>query len=217
MTRLFDAARPGELAPVRLVMLPAAFAEPQDFLREGFVAAVRERRLPVDLVFAGLELEHVTDRSIIARLSEEIVRPARRHGCAVWLGGISLGAYLALCFAERHAHELAGLCLFAPYLGSRIMTAEVERAHGIAHWSPGETAADDDERRVWGFIKGLRAGTLPVHLGLGREDRFARRHELMAAALPASDIDIVPGGHDWPTWRILWERFLDARFAPRTR
>jgi len=23
----------------------------------------------------------------------------------------------------------------------------------------------------------------------------------------------VPGGHDWPTWGRLWERFLDLRLA----
>jgi len=38
---------------------------------------------------------------------------------------------------------------------------------------------------------------------------------LLAAALPPSSVDIVPGGHDWPTWRALWDRFLDARLASK--
>jgi pimeloyl-ACP methyl ester carboxylesterase len=214
MTRLFDAALPGRMAARRIVLLPAAFAEPEDFLREGFVAALRQRRLDIDLVFAPLELDHVTDRSMLERLREEVILPARVHGCAVWLGGISLGGYLALCLAERYGDELAGLVLFAPYLGSRIVTAEVERAHGVARWSPGEIAPEDDERRVWRYIQSLRSGTLPVYLGLGSEDRFAARHRLLAEALAPADVDAVPGGHDWPTWRSLWERFLDRRFAP---
>jgi pimeloyl-ACP methyl ester carboxylesterase len=214
--RLFDAARPGAVAPQRIVMLPAAFAEPEDFLREGFVAAVRERRLDIDLVFAGLELEHVSDRSMLEWLRTDLIQPARARGCAVWVGGISLGAYLALCLAARHGGELAGLCLFAPYLGSRIVANEVERA-GLASWSAGELDPDDEERRVWRFVQSLRAGELTVHLGLGREDRFAPRHRLMAAALAPSDVDMVPGGHDWPTWRTLWGRFLDRRFAPADR
>jgi pimeloyl-ACP methyl ester carboxylesterase len=214
--RLFDAARPGAVAPQRIVMLPAAFAEPEDFLREGFVAAVRERRLDIDLVFAGLELEHVSDRSMLEWLRIDLIQPARARGCAVWVGGISLGAYLALCLAARHGGELAGLCLFAPYLGSRIVANEVERA-GLASWSAGELDPDDEERRVWRFVQSLRAGELTVHLGLGREDRFAPRHRLMAAALAPSDVDMVPGGHDWPTWRTLWGRFLDRRFAPADR
>jgi pimeloyl-ACP methyl ester carboxylesterase len=215
MTVIFDAACAGRVAPLRLVMLPAAYAAPEDFVRSGFIAAVRERRLQIDLVFAGLELEHLADQRMLTRLRQEIILPARALGSAVWLGGISLGGYLALCGAERHPAELAGLCLFAPYLGSHIVTSEVERALGVASWQPGELAEGDDERRVWRFIKTLRGGSLAVHLGLGREDRFAQRHRLLASALAPADVDVVSGGHDWPTWQKLWERFLDARFAPR--
>jgi pimeloyl-ACP methyl ester carboxylesterase len=214
MTRLFEPARAGQLAPQRIILLPAAFAQPEDFRHEGFVTAVRERGLEIDLVFAGLELAHVSDRSMLGRLREEIILPARAQGCAVWLGGISLGAYLALCLAAQHGDELAGLCLFAPYLGSRIVTGEVERA-GVRRWSPGEIAPEDDERRVWRYIQSLREGALPVHLGLGAQDRFAARHQLLAGALAPTDVDVVAGGHDWPTWRTLWGRFLERRFAPR--
>jgi hypothetical protein len=214
MRTIFDAARAGQTAPIRVVMLPAAYSEPEDFVRAGFVSATRERQLDVDLVFAAFELQHVTDRTVFTRMRRELILPARSLGCAVWLGGISLGGYLALCCAERHAAELAGVCVLAPYLGSHIVTGEIERSRGLEGWQPAELAHDDDERRVWRFIKTLRAAALPVHLGLGREDRFARRHRLMAAALEPANVDIVPGGHDWPTWSRLWERFLEVRLAP---
>lgn len=207
---IFEPARAGHNAPLRLVLLPPAYSAPDDFVTHGFAAAVRERRLDVDLVFTELRLQHVNDRNALSRL-QEIVRPARAHG-AVWLGGISLGAYLALCYAARRHEELDGLCVLAPYLGSHIVTDEIGRA-GIERWQPGELAEDDDERRVWRFIKSLRSGTLPIHLGLGREDRFADRHRLMAAALAPADVDLVPGAHDWPTWHRLWERFLDVKLA----
>jgi hypothetical protein len=210
---VLDAARPGHDAPLQVVMLPAAYSVPEDFVAHGFVSAVRERQLDVDLVFAGLQLQHVNDRAVVERLREEIIRPARARGCAVWLGGISLGGYHALCCAESCHAELAGLCVLAPYLGSHLVTGEIVRAGGIDNWHPGELAADDDERRVWRFIASLRSGSLAVHLGLGREDRFADRHRLMAAALAAADVDVVPGTHDWPTWLRLWERFLDAKLA----
>jgi pimeloyl-ACP methyl ester carboxylesterase len=194
-------------------MLPAAYTEPSDFVQQGFVRAVRERSLEVDLAFAGFRLEEVIDRSLFGRLREELILPARALGCAVWLGGISLGGYVALCCAERHPLELAGLCLLAPYLGSHLVTAEIERAQGVGTWRPAVVPEDDDERRVWHYIRTLRREPLPVYLGLGREDRFAGRHRLMADALAPENVHIVPGGHDWPTWRRLWERFLDARLA----
>jgi pimeloyl-ACP methyl ester carboxylesterase len=208
---LIETANAGRTAPTRVVMLPAAYSAPTDFVRHGFVSAVRERSLDVDLVFAEFGLEEMIDRSLFSRLREELILPARALGSAVWLGGISLGGYVALCCAERHPKELAGLCLFAPYLGSHLVTAEIERA-GIEGWMP-MVREDDDERRIWRFIRGLRETSLPVHLGLGREDRFAGRHRLMAAALPPRNVDTVSGGHDWPTWRKLWDRFLEARLA----
>jgi pimeloyl-ACP methyl ester carboxylesterase len=211
---LIEPAHAGRTAPIRVLMLPAAYAEPSDFIRHGFVRAIRDRSLEVDVVFAGFELQEVSDRSVFRRLREEILLPAYALGCAVWMGGISLGGYLALGYAERYPGELAGLCLFAPYLGSHLVTSEIERANGLESWRPGQFPEDDDERRVWRFIRTLRAGALPLHLGLGREDRFGRRHSLMAAALAPESVDVVPGGHDWPTWRSLWDRFLDARLVP---
>ena len=211
---LIEPAHAGRTAPIRVLMLPAAYAEPSDFIRHGFVRAVRDRSLEVDVVFAGFELQEVSDRSVFRRLRQEILLPAYALGCAVWMGGISLGGYLALGYAERYPRELAGLCLFAPYLGSHLVTAEIERAKGLESWRPEQFPKDDDERRVWRFIRTLRKGALPVHLGLGREDRFGRRHSLMAAALAPESVDVVPGGHDWPTWRRLWDRFLDARLVP---
>lgn len=211
------AARSGHAAPTRVVMLPAAYAAPGDFVQQGFVSAVRARRLDVDLVFAGFELQQVTDRSVLTRVRHELILPAFSLGLQVWLGGISLGGYLALCCAERHPQELAGLCVFAPYLGSHIITGEIARAQGVSGWNAGEPADDDDERRVWRFIQTLSSGSLAVHLGLGSEDRFANRHRLMAAALRPESVDVVPGGHDWPTWRRLWENFLDKRLAPHPK
>ena len=213
MQTIADAAHAGRSAPTRVLMLPPAYGEPEDFVRAGFVGAVRQRHLEVDLVFAELELQYVTDRTVLPRLHQELILPARAQGCSIWLGGISLGGYVALCGAERYPQEIDGLCLFAPYLGSHIVTGEIARADGLHSWRPGEIAADDEERRIWRFIQTQGSGALPLHLGLGREDRFAARHRLMASALAPGSADIVPGGHDWPTWYRLWENFLDARFA----
>jgi len=209
---ILDGAQPGRTAPTRIIMLPAAYSGAHDFVEHGFARAVRVRRLDIDLVFAGFPLQHVNDRTVLTRLRQELILPACASGVRVWLGGISLGGYLALGCAAYQPEELAGLCLFAPYLGSHIVTAEIARAGNLQNWRPGEQAEEDDERRIWRFIATLRSGNLPVHLGLGREDRFAARHRLMAAALAPESVDMVPGGHDWPTWLRLWEHFLDARF-----
>jgi pimeloyl-ACP methyl ester carboxylesterase len=215
MRAILQPARPGSSASRRMLLLHAAYTSPAEFLREGFAAAVRARGLDLDLVLPELELHTVLDRSVLAALHGELILPARAAGCReIWLGGISLGGYVALACAARHPGEIDGLCLLAPYLGSHIITGEIERAGGLEAWEPRELAEEDDERRIWAFIRGRAgAGSPPIHLGMGREDRFAARHRLLAAALPPANVATVPGGHDWQAWRKLWEHFLDTAMA----
>jgi len=213
MRSILEPAQDGLVAPTRVLLLPAAYSAPEDFLREGFGKAVKVRAMSVDLVFVELKLQHLTDRTLLRRLRHEIVLPARALGCrSLWLGGISLGGFVAIAYAERYLQEIDGLCLFAPYLGNHIAVGEIERSNGVAGWTPGELADDDDERRIWRFIKEQRSRTSPLHLGFGHDDRFAGSHRLMAAALAPESVDVVPGGHDWPAWLRLWENFLDTRF-----
>jgi hypothetical protein len=198
-------------APTRMVWLPGAYQAAQDFLAAGFAEAVRTRRMALDLIFVDLELAHLGDRTALQGLRSDIVLPARTAGFSVWLGGISLGGLSALDYAASYPNELDGLCLLAPYLGNRILTAEIAQAPGLDGWQPGELAETDEERRIWRYIKTRHGDSRPLYLGFGRSDRFASAHELMAATLPSRWVDVIAGGHDWPTWSRLWENFLDSR------
>jgi pimeloyl-ACP methyl ester carboxylesterase len=201
------------VAPTRMVWLPGAYHAAKDFLAAGFSAAVRARRAPLDLVFVDMELAHVSDRSALQWLRSNLVLPAHAAGVSIWLGGISLGGLIALDYAASYPGELDGLCLLAPYLGNRILTAEIAQAPGLSQWQPGELAETDEERRIWRYIKTRRADSRPLYLGFGQGDRFSAAHKLLAATLPADAVDAIAGGHDWSTWTRLWENFLDSRFT----
>lgn len=210
MRKIVVEAVRGVVAPMRIALLPGAYQQPEDFRREGFADAVQTRGLPIDLEFVAPELAHLLDRRVLGSLRRDVVAPARAAGCAsVWLGGVSLGGFIALAYAERWPDALDGLCLLAPYLGNRMVTGEVARAGGVRMWRPGVLAADDEERRIWALIQRLPESHFPVYLGLGRQDRFGHGHALFADGLPETAVDVVDGGHDWPTWRKLWDRFLD--------
>jgi pimeloyl-ACP methyl ester carboxylesterase len=196
-----------------MVWLPGAYHAARDFLAAGFAEAVRLRRIALDLIFVDMELAHVGDRSVLQRLRSDIVLPARAAGVSIWLGGISLGGLFALDYAASHPDELDGLCLLAPYLGNRMLTAEIAQAPGLERWQPGELAETDEERRIWRYIKSRHADSRPLYLGFGRGDRFAAAHELLAATLPADSVDAIAGGHEWSTWTRLWENFLESRFT----
>lgn len=118
-----------------------------------------------------------------------------------------------MSYAERYSSEIDGLCLLAPYLGNHMITGEIERASGVAGWEPGELRPDDDERRVWRFIKLRASYPVEIHLGYGSEDRFADSHRMMAEALDPHRVQVVAGGHDWSTWTRLWTDFLDRQLV----
>jgi pimeloyl-ACP methyl ester carboxylesterase len=208
LTRFIVAQPPG-LSATRIVMLPGAYQGVRDFVAAGFDSAIRARRLALDLMLIAPALTHVTDRDWIARLHDEVVWPSRAAGHTLWIGGISLGAFMALRFAAQYPAQIDGLCLIAPYLGSRMIAADIARHQSLKCWQPGEFGEDDDERHIWRYIRGLEAPPPRVFLGLGTEDRFADTQRVLARALPASSTQRIAGAHEWHVWRQLWEHFLD--------
>jgi pimeloyl-ACP methyl ester carboxylesterase len=211
MRTLIDSAMHPRVADTRIIWLPGAYDTAQDFRTAGFTAAAARRGLALDLVYVDLDLEHLGDRTALRRLRCEVLLPALEAGTPCWLAGISLGGMLALDYAATYPADRVGLYLLAPYLGNRMLTAEI-RAAGLAAWEPGELAETDEERRIWRHIKTHPANSGPIYLGFGRSDRFAEAHRLLAASLPEGCVDVIEGGHDWPTWTALWEKFLDSRF-----
>jgi len=209
---LVPAAAAG-VSAVRMIWLPGAYQSAQDFLNAGFAAAVHGRQAALDLSFVDMEFAYLGDRGALELLRSDVVRPARDAGISIWLGGISLGGLTALDYAASYPDEIDGLCLLAPYLGNRILTSEIARAPGLKAWQPGELAQIDEERRIWRYIKSRNADSRPLYLGFGRSDRFCAAHELLAATLPPESVDVIDGGHDWPTWFRLWENFLSSRFS----
>ena len=210
---IFRAAAPGVMAPMRMIWLPGAYHAARDFLEAGFPEAVLLRHLPVDLSFVDLDLRYLGDDAAQQQLRTEMVLPARKLGVSVWLAGVSLGGFIALDYAATFAGELDGVCLLAPYLGNRMLTAEIAAAPGLDAWAPGELAEADAERRVWRYLKTRVADPPALYLGFGHDDRFAAAHKLLAAALPPASVDVIAGGHEWRTWVRLWENFLESRFT----
>jgi pimeloyl-ACP methyl ester carboxylesterase len=213
MRSVLKTAAPHSRADTQVVCLPGAYHSPEHFLTAGFDDCVRRRGLCIDLLLVDAELAHLGDRRFLHQLKSEILPPARAGGYrSIWLLGISLGGFMALDYVASNPDDVDGVCLLAPYLGNRLLTTEIAQAHALEAWVAGALAESDEERRIWRFIQAKRAASPPVYLGYGSEDRFVRAHRLLARALPNGAVDEVPGGHEWMTWKILWENFLDSGF-----
>lgn len=191
-----------------LVLLPPAYATPQDYLDQGFAAELRQRGIDADLWLPALDPAHVMAGTVVAALDAHVLAPARAAGYReIWLAGISLGAFNALLYAAERERELAGLCLIAPYPGTGDVLAEIRAAGGVQAWAASPAAALGHERSFWRWLA-HRPG-LPLWFGCGTEDRFFRNQRLMAESFPADAVHLQTGGHDWPTWLALWRHWLD--------
>jgi enterochelin esterase-like enzyme len=217
MRHLIDLAQPGQQADTLLILLPGAYQQPEDFIDEGFVQAVRQRQLNIDLIMAELSFSQIADQSALPQIHDSLIQPAIAAGYQyIWLAGISIGAYVAMSYADHYPEELTGLLLLAPYPGNRMTTGEIAFAGGIKAWTPDAIPGEDTERGNWYWLKThAYSKDIEVHLGYGEDDRFAESHLMIAQALPATRVDKVMGEHVWPVWQQLWHNFLDKRFVTK--
>ncbi len=200
-------------APTLIVMLPGAYMTPADYAAQGFFSAIARRQLAVDLVAVDLDLGAISAGTALPALQAEILQPARAQGYKkIWLGGISLGGLLALCHhADSPPGWIDGLCLLAPYPGSRLTTNAIARAGGLQQWQASAEEMTDPEFRAWHWLQNPPAD-FPVFVGYGCEDRFAQGMKQIADCFPVTRSKAIPGGHDWPVWQHLWEHFLDSEY-----
>jgi pimeloyl-ACP methyl ester carboxylesterase len=188
-----------------LIMLPGAYMHAQDFLTHGFDAAA-------DIVPLETGMQAYLDGSIVERLHKAI-SPIRGDKGRIWLAGVSLGGLGALLYAKSYPDAVAGLLLLSPFIGTRGAVAGVIDAGGFEAWQPPADDAATSEHELLRWLKSYRpddAGWPPIYLGYGENDRYAASYRLLAGLLPADRVVTVDGGHDWETWRILWDRLLHA-------
>lgn len=193
-----------------IVMLPGAYMAAADYEKAGFFAAIRQRQLALDMAAVDLDLAAISGGTALAAVQTEIIAAARAEGYEkIWLGGISLGGLLALCHNADQPGQVDGLCLLAPYPGSRLTINAIARAGGLAQWQATPEELGDPEFRMWRWLK-KPPPDFPVFIGYGSEDRFASGMQQLADCFPATARHVIAGTHDWPVWQLLWEQFLDS-------
>lgn len=198
-----------------IALLPGSYSQPEDFIREGFPAAVAQQGIDAELALGEVCAAWFADGSIVDRIHEQVVLPARaRDRTRIWLAGISMGGLAALCYAARHTSEVEGVVLLSPYPATREVLREMEDAGGLGSWKPVIPAGGDLEREAWMWLAERQPGSPAVHCYFGSSDRFAEGQRLLASTLLPANVREMEGGHDWPAWRRFWDEFLqDAKAA----
>jgi pimeloyl-ACP methyl ester carboxylesterase len=198
----------GTAEGLHVVLLSGGFIVAEDFLRHGFVSRLRERGVGCPVTIAEVRMAYFADASLGARL-RSVVDGVRAAGAQrVWIAGVSLGALAALCHAA-HDDAIAGLVLLSPYPGTRPVLREIEAAGALQRWAAA-AEPEDCEREAWLWLARRAPGHPPVHAWYGSGDRFAAGQRQLAKALPGENVHEIAGGHDWPDWRRMWDRFLET-------
>jgi pimeloyl-ACP methyl ester carboxylesterase len=203
---------PGTGQPrILVVLLPGRYDSPEDFGRYSFPEIAARAGVRADMVAVDAHLGYYYKRTIVDRLREDVIAPARKRYDRIWLAGISLGGTGSLLYAAEHPEDVEGIVLLAPFLGDDKVIDEVASAGGLQSWkAPEPLAADDFQRRLWVWLQGATRPSerIPIYLGWGRNDSFARANGLLAKDLPPERVFTAEGGHDWKAWKALWTDFV---------
>lgn len=218
----FHAARePGNRL---VVVLPGRGDDLASLERRGVAALVQASWPDAEVLTTGLTMPYYLEEQAVVRLHEEIVGPARRRGREVWLLGVSLGGTGALLYERAHPGAVAGLLLLSPYLGHEEVQDEIRAAGGLHGWSPGpepELAVSNFQRELWRAPwrwtrEPGRAAN--VWLSYGTRESFRIPGAYLAQALPAGNVHVLPGRHDWRLWsRATTTLLADADAADTAR
>lgn len=199
---------------ILIIFLPGAGNKLDAFSRHGFVRAVHERKLAIDMISVNAHLGYYAQPNLlVVRLKTDVITPAKAQGYKkIWLVGNSLGALGSLLYIKAYPQDIEGVLLLGPFLGQSDIIEEINEAGGLKKWQPGLVTVDDRQRILWSWLKNYNANSdkLPkLYLGYGNKDKFAAAHNLLASSLPSSNVFVLHGQHRWSVWIKLWQHALD--------
>lgn len=204
-----------EAGKTLVIMLPGMGDRAETFDEEGFLEI--GHRNGFDTIAVDAHFGYYRERSLLPRLREDVILPARERGYEnIWLLGISLGGLGSLLYAEAHPDDIDGLILLAPYMGSDELIADVKAAPSLQAWNPDGKELPEHEIAIWRWLQTETARTdgKPIVLGYGRSDRLAGAYGPLLPALDGSRVYAREGNHRWTTWTPLWTR-IASDLGPR--
>jgi pimeloyl-ACP methyl ester carboxylesterase len=205
---------PSSTTKTLVVFLPGRGDSMNDFVGKGLLATLSEAAVAVDVVCVDAHMGYYLNGSLVERLQQDVLGPARRRGYQRIVGvGISLGGLGALLTERDKPGSFDALVLIAPYLGNdRRLLTQIRNSGGAARWAAlrGTDYPSSVDEAVWIFL-GTHAGSLPeTWLLFGRRDRYGAGQRLFADMLRGDHVTIAEGNHAWPTWSRLWRTVCNS-------
>jgi pimeloyl-ACP methyl ester carboxylesterase len=186
------------------VLLPGLGESPSSFVKQGTVEQVVACQPKANIIGIDSHFAYFRNRSIVARLHEDIIVPARQAGIQrVWLLGISLGGMGSLLYWRQYPYELAGVVVMAPYLGEWDELRVYLNDRDSYLESP-----DKDFLELWDGLSNPPAAAPEITLAYGETDKFNQQQRWLAGLLDRDKVITAAGGHRWTVWKTLWPEAL---------
>lgn len=149
------------------------------------------------------------------RILEEFQRTVLENypGRNITLLGVSLGGFGSIILSAAEPERYRELILVAPFLGDKDFIERVRR-EGLQS-RPDDSRSEQAYLRIWRHLVEDKSASRRITVLVGEDDRFASAVDLLAEKAPAITVFKGPGGHNWTTWRQLWQDFLISQ-CPRT-
>jgi len=189
------------------VLLPGRYDKVTAFEKHGWIAKARQAGIRADIEVVDAYLDYYMQRTVVPRLHEDVILPARRAGYRrIILVGVSMGAAGALRYWQYSPSEIDRVILIAPYRGEPELLEEIRRSGGVHRWSS-DKCPPDNLCQMWkSFQAEAESGELAKRVVLlyGQHDRLVEGDRLLQPLLDPGHVVAINGGHDWSTWNRLW-------------
>lgn len=196
------------------ILLPGIRDRIDVFEKNGFIEIARpllEKNPDTALIVVDAHWGYYRERKIVERLTQDIVN--QHPNAKLTFVGASLGGFGSLLMAMEHSHRVESLVLLAPFLG------EDDYSYLDRLKTQGIVDLPDDEdltlalNRSWKFLLNPQR-KVAISIAYGTEDSFAPYYGFLMRQTPALiQIESVQGGHDWETWRSVWQKYASSVLA----
>jgi pimeloyl-ACP methyl ester carboxylesterase len=206
-----------------VVLLPTIGGEGSFYESQGFIQAMRDRGGEGHYKILDVKPSLYLNGRVVDLLKNEVIDPARADGYeTIWLVGTSLGGHGALLYLSRYPEDVDYVVVLAPFMTDPVTLDAIQDEGGLAKMGECPGIAWDYACNMLVLIKNYLAipgNERRLAIGFGLDDGFAEQNQLLADILPPDHVFTVPGGgHDWGTWKLLWDQILDhieAKMAER--
>lgn len=194
---------------ILVVVLPGRGDDVANLKASDIAESIRSELPEADVMLAGITFAYYMEGRMPQRLREEIMLPARERGYQeIWLVGASMGGMGALMYDREYPGDADGLVLLAPYLGSKKVLEQIDKAGGLQSWEPGPMPATVDrnnvDRELWRHLKSWQvqgnSRGKDVWLAYGDKDKLKAATPPLQKLLPPEQVFERPGGHAWVVW-----------------